>query len=149
MVERALTLRETLKPGGSYAVVWAGIIPYFAGGNAIDLLGKNDRTIAHLPMHDNFSASSPDFEFYPGHMKYSYDYSVGQLRPDAIVQFWSLDQDPPGVPVSPVPWVARPYVDNYYSRVDIGPLFFYFRKDSTKIRWETVGKLGGLSSATP
>lgn len=143
MVERALLLRETLKPGGSYAVVWAGIIPYFAGGNALDLLGKNDTVIAHQAMHGNSVLPRPDFYFYPGHMKYDYAYSVGELKPDAIVQFWSLEQEPPDQPAGPVPWIARPFVEGNYTQADFGNLNppFFFRNDSSRVRWDAVEEL--------
>ncbi len=146
MVERALVLRQVLKPGASYAVVWAGIIPYFAGGDAIDLLGKNDRTIAQEPMHEYVGAPRPDFYFYPGHMKYDYAYSVGQLQPDSIVQFWSLDPDPPDEPPSVVPFIARPYVDGSYVRADFGSLYIYLQKDSPDVRWDIVRQLGHPTS---
>lgn len=149
MVERALVIKETLKPGGSYAVVWAGIIPYFAGGEAIDLLGKNDRYIAHLPMRPNTSAIRPDFYFYPGHQKYDYAYSIEQLQPDAIIQFWSLDPEPPDQPLTPVPWIARPYVDGKYVRADFGNLIMYFREDSDRVRWDAIERLGRTVAEEP
>ncbi len=143
MVERALLLRQTLKPGASYAVTWAGIIPYFAGGNAIDLLGKNDPYIAHQPMHGNSIAPRPDFYFYPGHMKYDYAHSVGQLKPDAIVQFWSLEIEPPDIPAGPVPGIARPFVEGNYTQANFGSLNppFFFRNDSALVRWDAVEQL--------
>ena len=67
------------------AVVWAGITPYFDNRNAIDLLGKNDPTIAHLPMHIDRRLG-----FYPGHLKWDYDYSIGTLKPDVIVELWRV-----------------------------------------------------------
>jgi hypothetical protein len=149
MVERALLLREVLKPQGSYAVVWAGIIPYFAGGEAIDLLGKNDRLVAHLPMRGNPGAPRPDFYFYPGHMKYDYAHSIGELQPDAIVQFWSLELEPPGEPPGPVPWIARPYVDGNYVRSDFGKLTFFFLNDSGDVRWGVVERLGTTTVSQP
>ncbi|MEO5951397.1 MAG: glycosyltransferase family 39 protein, partial [Chloroflexia bacterium] len=143
MVERALLLRQTLKPGATYAVTWAGIIPYFAGGDAIDLLGKNDPVIAHQPMHANATASRPDFYFYPGHMKYDYAHSIGELKPDAIVQFWSLEAEPPDQPPGPIPYIARPFVEGIYTPTIFGDLDtpFYFRDDSSRIRWDAVQQL--------
>lgn len=143
MVERALILRQALRPGATYAVTWAGIIPYFAGGDAIDLLGKNDPVIAHQSMHGNSVASRPDFYFYPGHMKYDYAHSVGQLKPDVIVQFWSLEIEPPGQPVTPVPYIARPFVDDVYTRFDVNDLNppLYVRNDSPNVLRERLTAL--------
>jgi len=42
-------LSETLAPGDSIAVPWAGRVPFETGLPTIDLLGLNDRHIAHLP----------------------------------------------------------------------------------------------------
>jgi hypothetical protein len=66
------------------AVVTAGAMPYYANRYAIDMLGKNDRHVAHLKPHPG--------PLYPGHNKWDYDYSIGKLRPDIVVQLWS---DPP------------------------------------------------------
>ncbi len=149
MVERALLLRRTLKPGASYAVTWAGIIPYFAGGNAIDLLGKNDPIIAHQPMHGNSIAPRPDFYFYPGHMKYDYAHSIGELKPDAIVQFWSLEIEPPDQTPGPIPFIARPFVEGAYTPSSFGDLDtpFFFRNDSSRIRWDVVEQLVKTTAA--
>jgi hypothetical protein len=149
MVARALILKQVLKPQGSYAVVWAGMMPYFADGEAIDLLGKNDRVIAHQPMRPYPGAPRPDFFFYPGHMKYDYAHSVGQLEPDVIVQFWSLDPYAPDEPFNPVPGIARPYVNDNYVRVDFGTLIFYLQKDSADIRWDAVEQLGAVNVSQP
>jgi hypothetical protein len=149
MIEKALVLKETLKPQGTYAVSWAGIIPYFAGGQAIDLLGKNDPVIAHQPMRGNPSAPRPDFYFYPGHMKYDYAHSVGELKPDAIAQFWSLEIEPPGRPPNSVPWIAAPYVEGSYTQLIYGPNIYYFRNDSGNVRWNAVQRYEGSGAGTP
>jgi hypothetical protein len=76
----AVTVRDTTKPDASMAVVWAGIIPYFARRPAVDLLGRSDRTVARM---------APRTErFWPGHTKWDYEHSIGRLRPDLIVQLW-------------------------------------------------------------
>jgi arabinofuranosyltransferase len=79
MTRFGLALRADTKPGARVAVVWAGAIPYFAHRPAVDLLGKSDRTVAHLESH---------LPFYPGHAKWDYSYSVGDLRPDVVAQLW-------------------------------------------------------------
>jgi len=69
-----LLLRTTLAAEASYAVCWAGSIPYFAERTAIDLLGKSDPVVARMP------PAIP--EFVPGHNKWNLEYSLGRLRPD-------------------------------------------------------------------
>ena len=80
MVRRALAIRSATPPQARIAVVWAGAIPYFARRPSIDLLGKSDPVIAHLPARGLF---------YPGHDKWDYAYSIGQRKPDLVVQLWS------------------------------------------------------------
>jgi hypothetical protein len=59
------------------ATVWAGVPAYYSDRSMIDLLGKNDVLIASSP---------PRGDFFPGHNKWDYNYSIGQLRPDVIFQ---------------------------------------------------------------
>jgi hypothetical protein len=82
MAKYGLFLRDNMSNTDSVAVVWAGAIPYFSKRRAIDVLGKNDRVIAHGPSHRPFA---------PGHSKWNTEYSIGRLRPDVIAQYWSED----------------------------------------------------------
>ncbi len=84
LTRTGLALREALAPHASVAVVAAGAIPYFSRAQSVDLLGKNDPVIAHLPSH---------LPFYPGHTKWDYAYSVGRLRPDLVQTPWFLTVD--------------------------------------------------------
>jgi hypothetical protein len=59
------------------AVVWAGAVPYFSDRPCVDLLGKNDPVIAKGP-----AAGA----FVPGHDKWSYRHSIGELHPDVVLQ---------------------------------------------------------------
>lgn len=72
--EVGLLFDETLAPDATFAVSWAGSTPYFADRTAVDLLGKSDPVIAHMP------PVIP--EFVPGHNRWDLRYSIGQLRPD-------------------------------------------------------------------
>jgi arabinofuranosyltransferase len=72
-----LILRDSTAPEARIAVVWAGAIPYFAERETIDLLGKNDARIAR---------TEPVTLFFPGHNKFDYAYSIGELRPDVVLQ---------------------------------------------------------------
>jgi hypothetical protein len=100
MVERALVLKEVTYPQARLAVVWAGAIPYFADRAGVDLLGKNDWVIAHEPAHH--PSDKPDYlAFYPGHMKWDYHYSISQLKPDVVVQFYGLAYEETGAYIIP------------------------------------------------
>jgi len=62
----------------------------------------------------------------PGHMKWDYDYSIGQLKPDMIVQLWG-DKE-----------VAYDYIEKYYTVVEVDGMLFSARSDSPHILWERV-----------
>lgn len=64
---------------GSVATAWAGIIPYFHRGYAVDLLGKCDKYVARQPYHL--------IPFMSGHMKWDYSYSL-RNKPTYIISLW-------------------------------------------------------------
>ena len=104
----------------------AGAIPYFTDLKAIDFLGKNDQVIAHESSSGASGLRSIN-DFRPGHMKWNYDHSIGQLKPDVIVQLWG-DKDE-----------AEAYILNYYvigGAKDDMP--FTLRVDSENIHWNQV-----------
>jgi hypothetical protein len=74
-VKLGLLIAENTSPEAVIAVHAAGQIPYFSGRTIIDLLGLNDPMVAKSAGHG---------EFYPGHNKWDYDYSITQLQPDLI-----------------------------------------------------------------
>ena len=123
LVRSGLTIRDITFPAARVAVVSAGVIPYFSGRPCVDLLGKNDRYIARLPMHIN--PLSPLRErFYPGHSKWDYRWSVGALKPDVIAQ------------VGPNPWELAPFQNDYIQNGTI-----IIRKGSPNIRWDKLPPL--------
>lgn len=141
MVERAQLLKRITGPEATIAVVWAGAIPYFAERNTVDLLGKSDRIIAHGPMRqsvriepNNTSATSQWLvfsswhrfnQFYPGHLKWDYAYSIGELKPDVIVQLWRAREE------------AAPFLAAY-DKVTLDRFNLYLRRGSTHINWPQV-----------
>ena len=69
-------LRRPLPTGTSIGVFWAGVPAYFLPGTRFhDLLGKSDAHIARTSAKWGM----------PGHNKWDYDYSLGQIRPDLII----------------------------------------------------------------
>jgi hypothetical protein len=100
-----LGLRAATAENATIAVTWAGAIPYFSHRPAIDLLGKSDSVIARRERQ-------PTIDFSPGHDKWDYAYSIGQLRPDVVAQLWHARQ--PDVHaieswgyIQVAPWVFR------------------------------------------
>lgn len=78
LTEKGLAVREQTPDDITISVTTAGAIPYFARRRAIDVLGKNDKVIAHLP---HMSGAL----FIPGHSKWDASYSIAKLRPDLVV----------------------------------------------------------------
>lgn len=79
-----LELRGATDERATIAQAAAGSIAYFSDRPAIDLLGKSDAVVAHGPSRTQY----PDF--IPGHSKWNFDHSIGQLRPDVLASFYYL-----------------------------------------------------------
>lgn len=125
MVQRALILRDLTRPEAKVALVWAGIMPYFADRRMIDISGKNDRYIARLPMHT--APSGPGFDYFlPGHLKWDYTHCIGRLRPDVVLQA--------GYP----PGEAEKCLGDEYRQMDLEGYKFHFRRQSPHILWSKI-----------
>jgi hypothetical protein len=91
------------------------------------LLGKNDVKIAHLDARSTGGLFYSLANFRPGHMKWDYDYSIGELKPDVVVQLWGNTDE------------AQGYLDKYYVIGGApGDLPFNLRQGSPNILWERV-----------
>lgn len=122
-IARALDAITT--PEARIAVVAAGAIPYFTDLPAVDLLGKSDahvaRTEAHLPNAPLARLTA----FRPGHSKWDYAYSLGQLQPDIVVQLWD-DADE-----------AQAFLQEYVV-VSVDEWSFTAKANSPHILWESA-----------
>ncbi|MGD9142068.1 MAG: hypothetical protein PVJ42_11060 [bacterium] len=127
MVERAIALRKFTTHMASIAVVWDGAIPYFADRYAVSILGKNDHRVGRLPMR-RVPGPAGLVAFYPGHLKWDYSYSIGELKPDVIVQVWKQPEE------------AEQYMVDYVS-VRLYGFLFHLRENSQNIRWDVVRSL--------
>ncbi len=109
----------------------AGGVPYFSGRTTYDLLGKSDSLIAHEPMHIDPAASLLDFR--PGHNKWDYAHSIGDLKPDLIPEIWEGTQAE-----------ADPYLKDYtVIQMDqfkqwLPNGVMYVRTGSPNIRWDQI-----------
>jgi len=123
----ALALQEATSPGASIAVIGAGTIPYLLPDRyAIDILGKADPVIAHGPVRTPMSlVDVPSMR--PGHMKWDYAHTFGELKPDVIVSIWEGTGDE-----------AAPYLKDYVYGEIGDKLRIYLLKDSPNILWDKV-----------
>ncbi|MDP1621039.1 MAG: hypothetical protein Q8M08_01740 [Bacteroidales bacterium] len=80
MVTTGLKIQSLTTPETTIAVVWGGAIPYFSHRYTVDLMGKMDRTIAR--------SNSRLKEFYPGHTKWNYEFSLFRYHPDIVLQLF-------------------------------------------------------------
>jgi len=126
-IQYAVSLEKITKPGASMAVVGAGTTPYLLPDRyAIDLLGKADPVIAHGPIRSPMSIEDiPNMR--PGHMKWNYAHSIGELKPDVIVLLWEGTGDE-----------FKPYKDDYVPGGAGDGIGFLLRKDSPNIFWDKV-----------
>ncbi len=124
-VRIANALNRFAEPDARIAVVTAGVIPYLTDLYSIDLLGKSDPVIAHLPSHTGagFEGFS---QFRPGHSKWDYQYSIVELQPDIVVQLWA-DADS-----------IRPYIREHYTLVESNGFTFSALTGSPNIDWAAV-----------
>ncbi len=130
MVLRARLVEDFTMNTATIAVTWAGIIPYFTERPVVDLLGKTNAKIAHGEVAKRPPAAEYD-EFLPGHMKWDYEYSIGQLEPDLIVQIWGSARQ------------AAKWLETDYLVTRLGPFVFSFRKDSRNIYWNRLRSVLG------
>jgi hypothetical protein len=81
-VRIGLLIKQNTRATARVADIWAGSTFYFSERYAIDLLGKSDSHIAHLPVVTNGRM--------PGHNKFDFDYSLGVLKPDLVIADFKL-----------------------------------------------------------
>jgi arabinofuranosyltransferase len=74
-------LDKLITPDARIAVTWAGLTAYFTDYQMVDVLGYNDRVIAHGPIRVD------EKMFLPGHTKADYDHMLGELAPDLVTQW--------------------------------------------------------------
>jgi hypothetical protein len=125
VTESVETMRDTTEPEARIATVWAGVPSYYSHRTMLDLLGKNDTFIA---------TSAPHGDFFPGHNKWDYDYSIGKLQPDVIFQ--TFDRD--------IEKNLHQRITNWgYKRMcpitgTFGPRGYYYRTNSKQIKWDSL-----------
>ncbi len=121
-VQTAFLLEALTTPDATITISAAGVVPYFADRTFIDMLGKSDKVIGRMDADQEFVP-----EYVPGHMKWDYAYSIGELQPDVVYELWLAEQD------------AAPYLTAYQ------PVWFppagrniWMKTDSPHIYWERI-----------
>jgi hypothetical protein len=123
-VEQALAIRGVTSAGATIAVMRAGTIPYFSDRPGVDMLGKNDRFVAHESAR--LPAGFANFrQFRPGHVKFDFAYSIGHQQPDVIVQLRQREE------------LARPFLQDYQA-VRLNQTCVFLRRASPQIIWDRL-----------
>ncbi len=122
-IQDSFLLEALTTPDATITVAAAGVVPYFTHREFIDLLGKNDPVIGRMDADQEFVP-----EFLPGHMKWDYDYSIGELDPDVVFELWLRAQD------------AAIYLDNEYVPIWFPPAGrdVWMLRDSPNIYWDRI-----------
>lgn len=116
-------LKRATEPGARIAVLYAGSVSYYAERAAIDLLGKSDRRIATGPPSQE-GELDVNLNFHPGHNKWDFNYSIGDLKPDVVADIWRGDE------------VAQRLKTWGYAEVCLADgTSIYVRSVSSKVRW--------------
>jgi hypothetical protein len=125
VTESVETMRDTTEAGASIGTVWAGVPSYYSHRTMFDFLGKNDTFIA---------TSAPHGDFFPGHNKWDYNYSIGELQPDVIFQTFDRGLE--------IELHQRITKWGYKKMCPITGTFgssgYYYRTNSTQIKWSTL-----------
>ncbi|MDX9701501.1 MAG: hypothetical protein RBU23_00505 [Candidatus Auribacterota bacterium] len=117
-----LKYKEIFTKDTVIAVTAAGATAYFSELNTIDLLGKVDKYVAHQKV--NLADGLKKFiDFFPGHSKWDYDYSITKLQPDIIKNIRVPSRDS-------LDYCKQKYLDPDYKEENIDGFRFYIRKDS-------------------
>lgn len=127
-LELALALKKVVLERGRIAATLCGILPYFAGHNCIDMLGKCDVVVAKEDMHPLERIAPEEISwrwFYPGHMKWDYKHSIGDLAPDVVVELWALPEE------------AQPYLKDKYQKYLVDGFPVYLKVGSEYIDWKS------------
>lgn len=114
-------------PNARVAIDYAGTAPYFLRREFIDLLGKSDRYVARLPAHRGMLGLPAYREFYPGHLKWDYAYSIGRLKPDVVCAIWRRSLGD-----------ALTYLAPEYRATEFCGVSVYFREKSPAILWNKI-----------
>ena len=127
-LELALSLKKVVLEHGHIAATLCGILPYYVGRNCIDILGKCDTVVAKEDMHSLEKIAPEEASsrwFYPGHMKWDYKHSIGDLAPDVVVELWALPQD------------AQPYLEGKYKKFLVDGFPVFLKLGSPNIDWKS------------
>jgi len=84
-----VSFRSLVPAQATVGTAWAGIPAFFTDYRMVDVLGYNDRYLAHRPSPRPL-VPERWWELIPGHTKWDVRYELEQVRPDAFFQIWGV-----------------------------------------------------------
>ena len=78
------------------------------------------------------------YGFFPGHMKWDYSYSIGQLKPDIVLHLWNSPADQPDL--------IRDYKLTRFPGFGFD-YYIYVRKETPNVLWDRLAALGKVQNA--
>lgn len=122
----AAALNEVTGKDATVAVLAAGVVPYYTGLRAHDMLGRTDSYIASLPADLSGAVGWGGMRSVPGHNKYDLDYSIKQLRPTYVEASAWGGQD------------ITAWMSTYYERATYKGVELWLLKGSPDVKWELL-----------
>jgi hypothetical protein len=119
-----LMIKAVTNPNATVAVVAAGNVCYFAHRTCIDEFGKSDAVIAKGPIMVPLDSDWQTLR--PGHVKWNYAYSLGELKPDVVSDIRAYTDKE-----------AEAYLPGY-QKIKMNGHFMYFKTGSPNINWEEL-----------
>lgn len=125
-VNDGLIVRAVTAPGARVVVGAAGNTCYFVHRFCIDEFGKSDPVIAMGPIQVPLDSDWNTLR--PGHVKWNYAYTIGQLQPDVVFEL-QADTVAQG----------EQYLTGY-EKVKLNGHFMYFKQGSPYVNWEELNR---------
>lgn len=122
----AVTLTRVLRREAKIAVWFAGVVPYYTGFYAIDVLGKCDRDIARRAPDLSGSVAWDGMTSVPGHNKYDLKYSLITRAPDFVERTGWFSQQLDSADQA------------LFSTVNVGTVALVLRSGSPQVRWSDL-----------
>ncbi|MBI3901742.1 MAG: hypothetical protein HY306_02165 [Nitrosomonadales bacterium] len=129
---RMSNLLNDVMPESRILVIYAGVLPYYYNGYAIDALGKTDKYIARLP--PDYNAAWNGMRGVPGHSKHSLQYDVDNKHPD-FLQYLSWGKDN-----------ISSFADANFVAIVYKGQVACIRKNAPNVKWNLVQEIGPCST---
>lgn len=127
-LDAAVAVEAVTTEKASVAVFAGGVVPYYTGRHAYDMLGRADPFIARLPADLSGEVAWNGMYSVPGHNKYDLDHSIKQLLPTYVEHPAWGGQD------------ITDWMPTHYEHVTYKGVRMWLLRGSPDVRWELVSR---------